>query len=110
MIALPISVVVVVFAALLVLFLARQGFKQNRVARDVRPGPGATSKLAILALIVAFLVPPIGVVLAHIALFRIGTGAARGRLWADRALWVGYILLLVELVLFLAFYRGTVWF
>ena len=93
-----------------VLLLARYGLKQDRVARAVPPKPGSTSGLAIAAFVLAFLVPVVGVVLGHVALHRIGRGLARGRPWADRALVVGYVLILVEVLLVLIFYPGLRWF
>ena len=66
-------------------FLSRVGIPQGRAPRNV---------------------PPLGVILGHVAFFRVGTGYATGRPWALRALGVGYLLLLVELILFLWYYSG----
>ena len=78
--------------------------------RDVRAKPGATQKFAITALVVAFVVPPIGALLGHIALFRIGTGEARGRQIAENALFVGYGLWVIEMLAFIVLYPGLRWF
>ena len=94
---------------LVVLLLARQAFKMDRVARNVAPKPGATSALPISAFIVAFPLPVVGVILGHIALFHIGTGNATGRHWADGALGVGYFLIIVETALLLIFYPSLRW-
>lgn len=106
----PITIILIVALAIAAIFLIRYGVKQDRIARNVVPKPGATSVLAIIALVVAFLVPPVGVLLGHIALFRIGQGRATGRKIADAALAVGYALLFVELVFFLILYPGLRWF
>jgi len=100
-------VVAVVFASLL---LIRFGVKQDQVARDARARPGARSILAITAFIVACVIPPIGVLLGHISLFRIGTGQDRGRHWAEGALWMGYFLLISEVVVFLLVQGREPWF
>lgn len=110
MIALPVSVVIIVAVMIAVAFLARYGWKQDRVARDVPPKPGATSTLAVAALVLAFLLPLVGVILGHVALYRIGTGQATGRRWADGALGVGYFLIIVELILLLIVAPSLRWF
>ena len=106
----PITIILIVAVAIASIFLIRYGVRQDRIARNVPAKPGATSVLAIISLVVAFLVPPVGVLLGHITLYRIGQGRATGRKIADAALAVGYALLLVELVFFLILYPGLRWF
>ena len=110
MIQMPLTVVIIIGVIVVVLFLARVGLQQDRAVRNVPPRPGTTSVLAIVAFIVAFLVPPIGVILGHTALYRIGIGKARGRHWADGALGVGYFLIIIEVILFLLWYMREPWF
>lgn len=110
MIALPITVVLIVALILGVVFAARVGVRQDRVARSVPAKPGASSALAIVAFIAAFLIPPLGIGLGHYALHKIGLGHAKGREWADGALGVGYFLLILEVGAFLLFSLTQPWF
>ncbi|PXA71953.1 DUF4190 domain-containing protein [Cryobacterium arcticum] len=105
----PITIVVVLAAAIGAIFLLRFGIKQNAAAQKVTPPPGATSLLAILSLVAAIIVAPIGVVLAHIALSRIAAGEASGRRFAWAALWIGYVLIVVELAAIVVIYQNQYW-
>lgn len=105
----PITVIVILAAAIGVLFLLRFGIRQNAAAQRATPLPEATSVLSILSLVIAIIVAPIGVVLAHVALFRIAAGEAAGRRFAWAALWIGYVLIATELVTVLVIYQNNYW-
>ena len=66
--------------------------------------------LGAVVLFVAIFFPPLGIFLAYWALYRIGLGLSRGYEWARNALFVGYGILLIELVGFLIVYPGLRWF
>lgn len=108
--AYPITVIVVVAIIIGIVFLLRFGLRQDRRVRDVRAKPGASKKLAITALVVAFIVPPVGALLGHVALYRIGTGVARGRQIAENALFIGYGLWVLEMLTYVVLYPGLRWF
>lgn len=110
MIALPIYVVLVVVVLVAIVFLARFGLRQDRAARRVSPKPGASAALPVIALVAAFLLPPLGIALGHLALYRITIGAATGRRVADWALIVGYGLLVVELITLMVLAGTFSWF
>lgn len=65
--------------------------------------PPRTATMAILALIFGILIPPVGIVLGHIALSKIKTSGEGGRGLARAGLIVGYVstfLAVIGLVLF----------
>lgn len=97
-------VLLIIPVMLVILGLARYGYRQDRRTLGVPPKEGATSTLPVVALIAAILLPPVGVVLGHVALHRIALGTATGRKLADAALVVGYALLAVEVLVLLLLY------
>ena len=105
----PITIIVILAAAIGIIFLLRFGMRQNAAAQRATPPPEATSVLAILSLVAAIIVAPIGVVVAHVALSRIASGEAGGRRFAWAALWVGYVLIAIELVTVLVIYQNKYW-
>lgn len=110
MIALPIYVVLVLAVLVAVVFLARVGVRQDRAARRVSPKAGATGTLPVIALVAAILLPPLGIALGHLALYRITIGEATGRRVADWALIVGYGLIVVELITLMVLAGTLSWF
>ena len=110
MAAYSLMIIVVVAIMIALAFFARRSAALERRVRDVPAKPGATSVLSITAFVAAVILPPLGIILGHLALFRVGLGEARGRAWATRALWVGYLLLAVELVVLVVLYPGLRWF
>lgn len=110
MIALPVYVVLVLAVLVAVVFLGRLGVRQDRAARRVSSRPGATGTLATVALVTAVLLPPLGVALGHLALYRIAIGEATGRRIADWALIVGYGLIVAELIILMVLAGTLRWF
>lgn len=102
-------ILLIIPLVLVILGLARFGYRQDRRAVAVPPKAGATSSLPITALVFAIVLPPIGVILGHVALHRIALGASTGRRLADYALTIGYTLLTIEVLLLLVFYPGFGW-
>ncbi len=100
---------IIIVAAIGLLLIIRFGVAQNSAARNVTPRSGSSSVLAVIAFILAFPVPPVGVAIGHISLYRIGIGAATGRHLADAALWVGYFLLALEFAAVLIAYSSNSW-
>jgi len=105
----PITIIVIIAAAIALVFLLRIGIRQNAAAAAVEENPDATGSLAVLAFIVALILPVIGVILAHLTLARVRRGEAAGRIWAYTALWVGYVLIAVELGVLLWAYQNNYW-
>lgn len=99
-------IMLIIPVVLVILGLARFGYRQDRRALAVPARPGATSTLPIAALVLAILLPPVGVILAHVALHRIALGTSTGRRIADAALAIGYVLIAIEVLLLLIFYPG----
>lgn len=108
--AYSIIIVVVVAIMLALAFFARRSVALERRVRDVPPKPSTNSVLAVTSFVFAIVLPPVGIILGHLALFRVGLGEARGRAWATRALWIGYLLLAAELVVLVVAYPGLRWF
>jgi len=105
----PITIVVIIAAAIGLVLLLRLGMRQNAAAAAVETDPNATGGLAVLSFIMALILPVIGVVLAHVTLARIARGQAGGRVFAYAALWVGYLLFALELGVVLVAYQNNYW-
>jgi uncharacterized membrane protein YwaF len=105
----PITIVAVVAAAIALIFLLRFGIRQNAAAAAIDPNPDATGALAVFSFVTAMILPVIGVVLAHLTLARIIRGEAGGRAFAYAALWVGYLLIVVELGVVVYLYQTNYW-
>lgn len=99
-------IMLIIPVVLVILGFARFGYRQDRRALAVPAKPGAMSALPIVALVLAILLPLVGVILAHVSLYRIALGLSTGRRIADAALVVGYALIAVEVLLLLIFYPG----
>ncbi|MGY4857630.1 DUF4190 domain-containing protein [Cryobacterium sp. AP23] len=105
----PITIVAVLAGAIALIFLLRFGIRQNAAAAAVDPNPDATGALAVLSFVLALILPLVGVVLAHVTLSRIAHGQASGRSFAYAALWVGYVLLALELAVVIFLYQNNYW-
>jgi hypothetical protein len=105
----PITIVVIIAAAIALVFLFRLGIRQNAAAATAGDNPDATGSLAVLAFVMALILPVIGVILAHLTLARIRRGEAAGRPWAFAALWVGYLLIAIELGVVVWAYQNNYW-
>ncbi|ASD22772.1 MULTISPECIES: DUF4190 domain-containing protein [Cryobacterium] len=105
----PLTIVLIVGVAIALVFLLRFGIRQNAAAAAVDPDPDATGALAVLSFILALILPVIGVVLGHVTLSRIARGQASGRTFAYAALWVGYLLLALELGVIIFLYQNNYW-
>ncbi|TFC92265.1 DUF4190 domain-containing protein [Cryobacterium sp. TMT4-31] len=105
----PLTIVLIVGVAIALVFLLRFGIRQNAAAAAVDPDPDATGALAVLSFILALILPVIGVVLGHVTLSRIARGQASGRTFAYSALWVGYLLLALELGVIIFLYQNNYW-
>ena len=105
----PLTIVLIVGGAIALVFLLRFGIRQNAAAAAVDPNPDATGALAVLSFVLALILPVIGVVLGHVTLSRIARGEASGRTFAYAALWVGYLLLALELGVIIFLYQTNYW-
>ena len=105
----PITVIVIVGAAIALVVLLRLGIRQNAAAAQVDVNPDATGSLAVLSFVLALILPVVGVILAHLTLTRIARGQASGRSFAYAAIWVGYLLLALELGVLLVAYQNNYW-
>ena len=105
----PITIVLIVGGAIALILLLRLGIRQNAAAAAVDPNPDATGSLAVLSFVVALILPVIGVILAHVTLARIAQGKASGRAFAYAALWVGYVLIALELAVVIWAYQNNYW-
>ena len=78
---------------------------------NIGPPPQPTNRLAIWSLVCAFVLPPLGVVLGHVALGQIKSSGQEGRGLAVAGLVCGYFMtavtIIVIVLLLLAFY---IWF
>jgi NADH:ubiquinone oxidoreductase subunit 6 (subunit J) len=105
----PITIVVILAGAIGVIFLLRFGIRQNAAAAARDPESDAPGSLAVLSFVTALILPVIGVVLAHVTLNRIIRGQAGGRIFAYSALWVGYLLIVLELGVLVYLYETNYW-
>jgi len=105
----PITIIVVLAGAIALVFLLRLGIRQNAAAAAVDPDPDATGALSVLSFVMALILPVIGVILAHVTLARIAQGRASGRAFAYAALWVGYVLIALELAVVIWAYQNNYW-
>ena len=105
----PITIVIVLAGAIGLVFLIRFGIRQNAAAAAAEPAPDASGALAVLSFVTALILPVIGVVLAHITLASIARGQAGGRAFAYAALWVGYLLIVLEVGVVIYLYQSNYW-
>lgn len=66
------------------------------------PPPQPTNTMAIVALVLAFVIPPLGIIFGHIALSQIKRTGEQGRTLAIVALVIGYVTVALWLIVLLA--------